>query len=287
VGQIVNTPKIKKGYGEIYIDNISDEERVHLVDKNIVAIDPNMGDLLYCVNSDQRNQVKFRYSQDTRRKETKMKKYRNIFLLQKQELIDGRTITEWETDMSPYNKKTLDFVSFQTYLLNKNTLNLRLAPFYKKYIFRKLKLGSYSRRQITEARMLYHFEQLFGPPEETVISIGDWAQKQNARFHEPVKGKGFRKLFRRAGYKVYLVDEFNTSRRCSGCEDGICSTFRECDNPKPYRNGRILRHGLVKCNTCTRLWNRDTNAASNIWKIAREAIGGRPRPLYLQRYNNQ
>jgi hypothetical protein len=56
----------------------------------------------------------------------------------------------------------------------------------------------------------------------------------------------------------------------------------ESVNPKPYREELIMRHGLVKCNT--RLWNRDTNAAGNIWKIAREVIGGRPIPLYLQRH---
>ncbi len=35
--------------------------------------------------------------------------------------------------------------------------------------------------------------------------------------------------------------------------------------------------------TCSRLWNRDTNAASNIWKIAVSAIRGEERPDYLRR----
>ena len=48
---------------------------------------------------------------------------------------------------------------------------------------------------------------------------------------------------------------------------------------QPY----ILCHGLVRCNNCGRLWNRDRNAASNIWKIARNAINGQDRPTYLQR----
>jgi len=282
-GKMVKQPKAKIGSGEKYIDDISDEEREQLVNKKLVGIDPNMGDLLYCVNSDQRDQTKFRYSQDMRRKETKSKKYRNILQIKKQELVDGRKVVDWETDMSAYNKKTLDFEAFKTYIKHKNALNLKLAPFYNRYLFRKLKLGSYSRRQITEARMLRRFELLFGAPEQVVIGIGDWEQKQHRRFKEPVKGKGFRTLFRRAGYKVYLVDEFRTSCRCSACEHGVCSTFRECENPKPFREGRILRHGLVKCNTCSRLWNRDTNASSNIWKVASNAIQGLARPVYLQR----
>ena len=37
------------------------------------------------------------------------------------------------------------------------------------------------------------------------------------------------------------------------------------------------------CKTCSRLWNRDTNASSNIWKAARNAILDIDRPAYLQR----
>jgi hypothetical protein len=168
------------------------------------------------------------------------------------------------------------------YIEQKNALNLRLAPFYNDYIFRKLKLGSYSRRQITEARMFKRFEKHFGSPDEVVICIGDWEEKQHRKFKEQVKGKGFRNLFCKARYKLYLVDEFRTSCKCSACKVGDCSTFREVDNPKPYREGRILRHGLVKCQTCSRLWNRDTNDLSSIWKAGRNTKLGIERPAYLQ-----
>ena len=129
--------------------------------------------------------------------------------------------------------------------------------------------------------MLSRFEKAFGTGKDAVICIGDWEQKQHKKFKEPVKGKGFRTLFRKNGYGVYLVDEFRKSCRCSGC-GGICSKFRECENPRPYRDGTILRHGLVKCQTCSRLWNRDVNASSTMWKIARNAIHGLARPQYLQ-----
>ena len=138
------------------------------------------------------------------------------------------------------------------------------------------------RHQITEARLLARFNELFGGPEETIVTIGDFDQRKNHELKEPIKGKGFRTLFRKAGYGVYLVDEFRTSCRCSAC-GGECKTFRVCENPRPYRTGSVLRHGLVKCATCSRLWNRDTNAASNIWKIAMSAIRGESRPDYLRR----
>jgi hypothetical protein len=49
----------------------------------------------------------------------------------------------------------------------------------------------------------------------------------------------------------------------------------------------IKCHGLVRCNSCDTLWNRDVNAANNIWKIAMAAIYDRPRPLYLARQQQQ
>ena len=36
-----------------------------------------------------------------------------------------------------------------------------------------------------------------------------------------------------------------------------------------------------QCSNCARLWNRDVNAASNIWKIADKALSGEERPAYL------
>jgi len=118
------------------------------------------------------------------------------------------------------------------------------------------------------------------PPD--VVGIPIPAEKKHRKHHGPVKGKGFRKLFRKAGFTVFLVDEYRTSCRCSVC-GGETKRFRICENPRPFRSGSIVRHGLVKCNTCNRLWNRDTNAASNIWKAATSALRGEGRPEYLRR----
>ena len=62
--------------------------------------------------------------------------------------------------------------------------------------------GAESRNQITEARRMREFQEKLGPPEDTIVCIGDWTQRMHRRFKEPVKGKGFRSLFRKAGYKV-------------------------------------------------------------------------------------
>ena len=149
-----------------------------------------------------------------------------------EEEVDGKSVVEWEAELSDYNRKTTNLANFCESIHKKNALNVLLAPFYNEHIFRKLKLGSHMRRQITEARLLARFKKLFGGPEETTIAIGDFTQRRHRKYHEPVKGKGFRTLFRKAGYGVYLVDEFRTSCRCSASAcHGECKTFRLCKTP--------------------------------------------------------
>jgi hypothetical protein len=50
----------------------------------------------------------FRYSQDQRRKETKKKKYSKIQIELKKEKTQGKTIIEWETELSKPNRKSLN-----------------------------------------------------------------------------------------------------------------------------------------------------------------------------------
>ena len=72
---------------------------------------------------------------------------------------------------------------------------------------------------------------------------------------------------------------------CSICkkETGRCEKFQIRENPKPYKSGNILCHGLLKCKTCCGVWNRDVNSATNIYRIAKNAINGLERPKYLCR----
>lgn len=93
-------------------------------------------------------------------------------------------------------------------------------------------------------------------------------------------------MFRKNGFKIYLVDEFRTSCRCSNCEGGECIKFRRRRNPRPGRKNSILVHGALMCKTCSVLWNRDENGSRNIYKIARSYIMKKRRPKYLDRSND-
>jgi len=251
--------------------------------KKIVAYDPGCSDIIFCVDNDNKNANEFRYTQDSRRKECKIKKYSKIILELKKEKIDGKTIIEYETEISKFNKKTLNIKEFKKYIQKKCEINYKLFKFYEKYIFRKLKLNGYINKKNNEQKMISNFAKIFGKPEDVVICAGDWEQKQHMKYKEPIKGRGIRKLFRQNGYKIYLVDEFRTSCKCSKCEGGSCEKFMVRENPKPYKSGNILVHGLTKCKTCLGVWNRDVNGATNIYKIAKNVINKLERPKYLCR----
>lgn len=273
---------------EQYIDEI---DPVFLKGKTIVGIDPNKSDLIHCsMLNDNGERVGFRYTQDQRRKETKTKKYRNI----QEELrfntkIQGKTIKEWETELSKFNNKTLNLTKFQEYVKAKVMITRIIYSFYEQRLFRQLKWYAFINKKRTERLMLQRFLNTFGNTQNIVIAFGDWEQKKQMKYKEPTKGKGMRKLFREFGYLVYLVDEFRTSCKCYNCKStesdtGYCEKFRYCENPRPWKAGeQILRHGLVKCNTCHSLWNRDVVSSLNIEAIGTSAKYGTPRPAYLAR----
>jgi hypothetical protein len=277
-------PNIKIGSNtEQYIDELSDYTNIK--NKKIVCIDPGKSDILYCVDNDNKDANEFRYTQDSRRKKCKIKKYAKIILEFKKEKIDGKTIIEYETELSKLNRKTLIIKDFKEYIKKKSEINSKLYKFYEKYIFRKLKLNSYMNRKKNEQKLINNFKKIFGKPEETIVIFGDFEQKQHMKYKEPIKGKGMRTLFRQNNYKTYLVDEFRTSCMCSICKEeiGRCEKFQIRKNPKPYKSGNILCHGLIKCQTCLGVWNRDVNGATNIYRIAKNAINGLERPKYLCR----
>lgn len=275
-------PNASKGLSrDLYIDELNDYSA--LQNKKIVAIDPGKEDLIYCVDSASKDANIFRYSQNQRRKETKMKKYNNIILGMKTKKIQGKSVIDYETELSLYNRKTLCIDKFKSYIHEKNRINNILFDFYAKQLFRKLKFGRYINIKRNEQKMVSDFRKLYGDPENVVICIGDWEQRQQMKYKEPTLGVGIRTLFRKNNYKVYLVDEFRSSCKCSNCEGGICEKFMVRKNPRPNKDEMRLVHGLLRCKSGCGVWNRDRNGSSNIYKIAYQAIHKLERPSYLCR----
>jgi hypothetical protein len=199
----------------------------------------------------------------------------------KNKQINGKSVIEYETELSKHNRKTLGIDKFKEYVDEKNRINNILFGFYAKQLFRKLKFGRYINANRNEQKMISNFKEIYGNPNEVIICIGDWEQRQHMKYKEPTLGKGMRTLFRRNKYQVYLVDEHKTSCKCSKCEGGVCEKFMVRENPRPNKNELRLVHGLLRCKSGCGAWNRDRNGSTNIYKIACQAISKMPRPSYL------
>jgi hypothetical protein len=186
-----------------------------------------------------------------------------------------------------FNSKSLQSSQYQNYLHIKNLVTHNLTSFYQDPIYRKFRLHTYSNTQRSESNFMNRFRETFGNPDKVVVGFGDWNEKGHRKGHEPLKGVGFHKMIRNAGYEVFLVNEHRTSKtcsNCSNCKDGgfECEYFRKCNNPLPWKREEVIdRHGLVICISCRTPWNRDVNASINIHNIMKSTIAGKGRPSYF------
>ncbi|KAJ2803269.1 hypothetical protein H4R21_002099 [Coemansia helicoidea] len=160
-------------------------------------------------------------------------------------------------------------------------------------LHRKLRLLAYIHTERANARLVRSLRVEFG--NNAVLIMGDWSAPHQS-FHEPIRGKGMRKMLRRHGLTVYLVDEYMTSSLCPACGKESLHKFKEVDNPRPWmrqKMPKVICHGLLECRNplCPaqkdkhgnplpdwRCWNRDMVGALNFAHILRSvrAIGEVP-----------
>jgi len=202
-----------------------------------------------------------------------------------------KTVKELETIISHVNSKSCNYENTKEYIKIKNIINLSLENYYEKELYRKLKWYSFINRQKSEARMINKFKEIFGEPTKTVVFFGDYGGC-NLKNNEPTKGKGFRKLFHNAGYKTFLTNEYNTSKKnfITGLDN---EKFLLRRNPRPYKQGVKLVHGLLRSKTdpinnksITKrhiLVNRNLNGSMNILKKTVCILTNTPLPPFLTR----
>ena len=272
---------------ERYLDDLSQEELNCLKNRNIVGIDPNMWNLLYCIDGKGHT---LRYTNGRRNVDMAKEKYRTYNEERKKTIVgEGRTVVEWETTLSHHESKTTLSKTYKEYLRQRFKVDEGIGKFYEEIRFRKIRLHSYRNRKNSENTFVSRFKKTYG--DDAIVCIGDWEQKQHRKYKEPVKGKGLRKMFTSNGLAIYLIDEHTTSNQCWGCknDEAILEKFkkRTYRTKKGEQRTSALLHGLLKCTTCKRLWNRDANAAMNQRDIAQAWITDGIRPNYLERKHLQ
>lgn len=300
----IRSKRKPKGYSEFrYINNISNSDKSKFKEYQIIGIDPGKSDLIFATNGKTRKIEKkgqdknvteyFRYTQNQRRKETKMKEYRNLINNHKKK--DKLDIQKIESELSETNSKSTNLIKVKKYMRLKNKVSASLLDYYKDDIYRKLKWFSFINKQRSESKMINNFKKKFGDGTGTLICIGDYGC-YNMKYCEPTKGKSFRNLFKKAGYNVFLVDEYNTSKMNHFTGDEM-EKFRKRKNVRPWKNDTKVVHGLLRSKNVSNnesnsdinkrgkhiLMNRDMNGSLNIRLKAYNWIHDIDIPSYLKR----
>ena len=286
-----------------YIENVKITKQMKK--KRIITIDPNLSDILYAVSKNKKPKIMvdkndkltleneeeiitFRYTQNQRRLETRNKKYNKLQdKINKETKINNKSVKEIETELSKYNSKTCNFNNFIEYCKKKNEVNRRLFEHYQEEVFRKLKFNGYTNTQKSESKMIKNFTNKFGKPEDCIVVLGDYDKGEyNMKGKEPIINRRIRKIFRNNGYKVYMINEFRTSKLCNECES-CCKPFlkRESHKPKDIdkntKKEKIIEvWGLTLCENknCSLIHNRDKNSVLNMYKITQSIFEGKGRP---------
>jgi hypothetical protein len=290
------TCKNKKCCEEENIDYIEKIELTNeLKNMKVVCADPNYSDLIYCGSKDETGNLQtFRYTQNQRRLETRLKKYNKIIdKINKETKIENQTIKEIETELSVLNSKTCDYDKFMYYCIEKNNINYKLYSHYEQTFFRKFKLNRFTNTQKSELKMVKNFSNKYGKPDKTIFVMGDYDKGDyHMKGKEPVICKKFRRIFRNAGYKTFLVNEFRTSKLCNCC-NGELEHFLERPSQKPKlkkENKTEICHGLLRCQSVKHkseiFHNRDKNAVQNMLNIVKSVFDTGKRPSIFCREIN-
>ncbi|ARF09744.1 hypothetical protein Indivirus_2_123 [Indivirus ILV1] len=316
---------------ERYVDELMEEEKELYIQLKKAVIDPGKCDLIYATDGEVQSYTKkngkstykiksFRYTQRERNQETKKRKYSKIRENDKVNTVIkcnhidesfinylkengyyevmgyvkthkiSKTVKELEDILSSANSKSCNYKKTQEYIRIKSAINNVLQEYYQKKLYRKLRWNSYINNQKSEARMINQFKKIFGNPNETIVYFGNYGGS-NLKHCEPTKGKGLRKIFRNVGYRLFLVDEYNTTKKnfITGQNN---EKFLMRRNPRPFKQGVKLVHGLLRSKTIQSnepmttghiLVNRNTNGSMNISKLVDCVLRNTPIPPYLTR----
>ena len=125
-----------------------------------------------------------------------------------------------------------------------------------------------------------------GKPKKTVIIYGDWDRHGNhLKKNPPVVNNRLKDLLTKRGYKIYLINEYNTSKICNGCGKYL-------EKYKEKKRGEIWRLTCCVNNKCKlvkklknkkRIMNRDKNAVNNMYNIVEELRNGNKKPSIFTR----
>ncbi len=231
----------------------------------LIGIDPGRKNMITAVD-DKGNVFIFssaRYRHISKQNECRFK--REEALLQRPDIqaIHSRTPTQKTCDLDKITERILYLAPFLPDLFG----------FHGSWHMRNIKFTAFVYQQKTLDLLC----NLFAGPH-TIVGFGDWSATDYAGEIKGIPHGGpVRKLFRYMRDKGYCdvkeIDEYNTSKLCSGCWEELHDSFKE----KRLKDGtveQVVVWGVKHCKNGCDTWNRDINGARNIRELRRMMILG-------------
>jgi hypothetical protein len=153
------------------------------------------------------------------------------------------------------NSQSLNLQNFEDYLRNCAMVTELLQRHYIETttnhltthpLHRKLNLFKYIRRQKANEDIIAKLKSKL--ENDAVFVMGNYSAP-NIRYQEPVRSVGFRRLLKKHGFLMCLIDEFRTSQCCPSCENRSLTTFKRIPNARPYQrrnNLEVIYHDLLR-----------------------------------------
>ena len=253
------------------IEDLSKEQLDTLKDRNIVGCDPGKHSLVYMMD---KNGNKLQYTASQRKIESYGKRNQRILLQEKKK----HKIIEKETDLSVQNRKSVDYIKFKAYLIEKDKLNKQVGEFYQKEAWRKMKFRQYSYGKKSIYNFLTKIQETFG--SNILIGYGNWSRDAQMKHFMPTMNKGLRKQIHKK-YDTITINEFNTSKKCCDCYNEM-KHYRDKKNKEVYR--LFVCSNCVSCQNKQNVFrNRDANSAVNIMNLTTCWINNQTRPEEFSR----
>jgi hypothetical protein len=304
----------RKGYkDDIYIDDIPEDKLKKLRKDKLIGIDPGLSDIIFCTDGHieqvqkpngkvYRRTRTFQYSNGQRKSDMKSKIYANkIEEDKKQTIFHGKTVKDIETILSRINSSSCQWDTVIVYTQIRNLINDILLTYYEQVMFRKFNWYSFINQQRSEADMMNRFEKIFGSPDNATILMGDFSRKTSMKYCEPTKGKSIRKLFKDRGYRLYLVNEYNTSCKLYETGEELAKIRKDKDGRYVHRllGSKILKRSIARenmglskdpfivyhmeCGYRPTIIHRDLNGSLNIRYKGWCIVNGFEIPEYMKR----
>ena len=304
-----------------YLEDLIREE-IEELDKNkdkILYVDQGKIELFYMLHGGKDVYVK--YSGKERGRTIKTEQHRKKI----NEILKKSGIEKEYEELRELNKKSTNKEKIMETMKKINEINYNVYEACKNKKLREEKLEMYIDKQKAEKQMIEKIVKQLGLKnmeelKEYIIVIGDWEGNNKLKNNKSTKGIGMKRILRKYVKKMYLLDEYNTSKisninykeygKEEKKENYICKNHRmelisECKKTKEKKVINKKMHAILtfkmekKSIACDyllhneeseyvlRLIQRDKNAVNNFRTIVICILTTKKRPDAFTRNNGR